>query len=85
MVPDYGKMKGFILHLQPFFSFYSSYASTFTPQVLFPAVLVPLFPSSVLLHPPRVTSRLTCGWVQDLGLAVAAGNSQTLGDGRLHK
>lgn len=31
-------------------------------------------------HPPRVTSRLTCGWVHELGLVVAAGNSQTLGD-----
>lgn len=28
------------------------------------------------------TSRPTCGWVQILELAVAAGNSQTLGDSR---
>ncbi len=49
--------------------------------IVFPS----LFPPPALLHPPRVTSRLTCGWVKDLGLAVAAGNSQTLGDSRLHK
>ena len=32
-----------------------------------------------------MTSRLTCGRVSALGLAVAAGNSQTLGSSGLHK